>query len=230
MVPRPPASSPPISLIPVAPGCGTCWRVPGEGFGVSEGLRTGRDGEVADTDSVREGSAQLAEPLPPQTQNQNPPSSPPGPYLLPTRQIPDFRLPCPPRLCGAGREVSFAAGRGQQSARRFLSFRDLSDVFFSSSYPLRGYLSLGHLEGGVCFFLDAGEEQERVGRENGELGFPRLSVGSENIRTVASEVRFSWKQSLRQDPRVRFVKEMLPGESQRERMKRGEEHQACAVR
>ena len=49
---------------------------------------------------------------------------------------------------------------------------------------------------------DAGKGQERVGRENGELGFPRLVVGNEKIRNVTSEVRFSWKQSLRQDPRV----------------------------
>lgn len=50
----------------------------------------------------------------------------------------------------------------------------------------------------VCVFWVQERGQGRVRRENREPD-PWLLVGSENIRSVMSEVRFSWKQSLRQD-------------------------------
>lgn len=53
----------------------------------------------------------------------------------------------------------------------------------------------------VCIFWVQERGQGRVGRENREPD-PWLLVGSENIRSVVSEVRFSWKQSPRQDSRA----------------------------
>lgn len=50
--------------------------------------------------------------------------------------------------------------------------------------------------------MDAGEGPGRVGRENQEPD-PWLLVGDEKIGSIVSEVRFSWKQSLRQDSCVR---------------------------
>lgn len=50
--------------------------------------------------------------------------------------------------------------------------------------------------------MDAGEGQGRVGRENQEPD-PWLLVGDEKIGIIVPEVRFSQKQSLRQDSCVR---------------------------
>lgn len=81
VIPQLPASSLLTYLTPVAPGCGICWRIHGDGFWGFQGLRTGWGGEFPEMDPLGEGldSRQGPESNNHWTQNQRQLSSPPGP-------------------------------------------------------------------------------------------------------------------------------------------------------